>query len=116
MGHAGKAEAAIAVGVQRRAAGEMRLADDDSLGHRGRHVFDGCAEPGTCDRRELMVVKLFIVLVIAASAGYTAWEAVARLADPLTLKHRAGAFLAARAFLCARQCATRLGTAKLRLP
>ena len=47
MRHVGKAEAAIAIGVDRRAAGKMRLADDDPLGHRGRHVFDGCAAAGT---------------------------------------------------------------------
>ena len=47
MRHVGKAEAAIAIGIDRRAAGKMRLADDDPFGHRSRHVFDGCAAAGT---------------------------------------------------------------------
>ena len=48
MRHVGKAEAAIAVGLDRRAAGEMRLADDDAFGHRrvSRQVASGLAAVG----------------------------------------------------------------------
>ncbi len=33
MRHVGEAEAAIAIGIDRRAAGKMRLPDDDAVSH-----------------------------------------------------------------------------------
>ena len=38
MRHVGEAEAAIAIGLDRRTAGEMRRADDDAFGHSCRQV------------------------------------------------------------------------------
>ena len=36
MRHVGEAKTAIAIGLDRRTSGEMRLADDDAFGHRLR--------------------------------------------------------------------------------